>query len=77
MPVKEPRILDLRGLKCPMPVLKSRKAMRAMLPGEEIWVETTDPLAAIDIPNFCRTDGHRLVECKPGDGFQRFLIAKG
>jgi len=60
-----------------MPVLKSRKAMRALLPGEEIWVETTDPLAAIDIPNFCRTDGHLLVGSESGDGFQRFLIAKG
>jgi tRNA 2-thiouridine synthesizing protein A len=68
---------DLRGLKCPMPVLKTRKRMLALEPGERLWVRTSDPLAVIDIPNFCRESGHALIESeKAGDG-HRFLIERG
>ena len=69
-------VLDLRGLQCPLPVLKTQKAMRSMIAGDKVWVETTDPLAAIDIPNFCENDGHRLCTTEEGEGFQRFLIEK-
>ena len=44
------QILDLRGLKCPLPALKTRKALKALAPGARLVVECTDPLAAIDIP---------------------------
>jgi tRNA 2-thiouridine synthesizing protein A len=70
-------ILDLRGLKCPMPVLRTRKALRRMRPGSRVLVEATDPLSAIDIPNFCREDGHVLVEAREEDGVRRFLIERG
>jgi tRNA 2-thiouridine synthesizing protein A len=43
--------LNLRGLKCPLPALKTRKALRALAPGAVLVVECTDPLSAIDIPN--------------------------
>jgi tRNA 2-thiouridine synthesizing protein A len=43
--------LNLRGLKCPLPALKTRKALRGLSPGDVLVVECTDPLAAIDIPN--------------------------
>ncbi|WP_333630056.1 sulfurtransferase TusA family protein, partial [Agrobacterium cavarae] len=43
-------VFDLKGLKCPLPVLRSRKKLSAMLPNEDLVVETTDPLAVIDIP---------------------------
>lgn len=71
------QVLDLRGLNCPLPVLKTQKAMRSMVVGEQIWVESTDPLSAIDIPNFCSNDGHLLQETQEADGFQRYLIEKG
>jgi tRNA 2-thiouridine synthesizing protein A len=71
------RVLDLRGLKCPLPVLKARKAMAPMRAGARLWVETTDPLAAIDIPNFCRENGHRLVEMRQEKDYQRYLIERG
>jgi tRNA 2-thiouridine synthesizing protein A len=71
------KVLDLRGLKCPLPVLKTRKAMGPMRKGARLWVETTDPLAAIDIPNFCRENGHGLVEMRQCDGYQRYLIERG
>lgn len=48
-----------------------------MLPGSLVWVETTDPLAAVDIPNYCREDGHRLVSHEKKPDCQRFLIERG
>ena len=56
--------LDLRGLKCPLPVLKAIKAIRPLEDGAMISLRADDPLAAIDIPNFCREHGHRLIEQK-------------
>ena len=70
-------VLDFRGLICPLPVLKTRKAMQAMKKGAIVWVETTDPLTVIDIPNFCRENGHRLIEMAQGEGFLRFRIERG
>lgn len=70
-------VLDLRGLNCPLPVLKTQKAMRSMIVGEKVWVETTDPLSAIDIPNYCANDGHALIKVEECDDYQRYLIEKG
>ena len=69
-------ILDVRGLNCPLPVLKAKKALRDIEPGGYLWVETTDPLSAIDIPNFCKTDGHDLIKSEMVDDYQRYLIGK-
>lgn len=71
------KVLDLRGLKCPLPVLKTRKAMKEFVPGTQIWIETTDPLAVIDMPNYCKESGNRLLETVEGDSMMRFLIEKG
>lgn len=70
-------LYDLRGLKCPLPVLKTRRKMSSLPSGALIQVETTDPLAGIDIPHFCNEDGHELVEAKKTDTGHRFLIRKG
>lgn len=69
-------VYDLRGLKCPLPVLKTRKRMAGLPLGAFIWVETDDPMALIDIPHFCNESGHRLVEQRDMSGFHRFLIEK-
>ncbi len=63
--------LDLSGLKCPLPALKTRKALQRLSGGDRLTVICTDPLAAIDIPNLVRetgdvlegqlTEGSRLV----------------
>jgi tRNA 2-thiouridine synthesizing protein A len=71
------KFLDLKGLKCPLPVLKTRKAMRSMAPGARLRAATTDPLARIDLPNFCRENGHRLIDMRDGDSCLIFLIEKG
>jgi len=70
-------IYDLRGLNCPLPVLKTRKRLQSMRAGERLTIETTDPLAALDIPALCQEDGHRLVESTAIPGGHRFVIAKG
>ncbi|RST86734.1 response regulator SirA [Aquibium carbonis] len=68
---------DLRGLNCPLPVLKTRRRIAGLPAGARLWVETTDPLAVIDIPAFCHDDGHRLVTSESMAGGHRFLIERG
>jgi tRNA 2-thiouridine synthesizing protein A len=75
--VSELAVYDLKGLNCPLPVLKAKKRLAAMPAGGRLWLETTDPLAVIDIPAFCSDDGHRLVEMLALDGFHRFLVERG
>lgn len=48
-----------------------------MQSGARLKLETTDPLAVVDIPHFCREDGHQLVESAPSDGGHQFVIVKG
>ncbi len=71
-----PVLYDLRGLKCPLPVIKTRKKLAAMASGMLIRVDTTDPLAVIDMPHFCNEDGHELVETEKTESGHRFLIRK-
>lgn len=73
----EASVYDLRGLKCPLPVLKTRRRMVDLKPGDELIVETSDPLAGIDIPHFCNEDGHELLAQTRLDGGHRFHIRKG
>ena len=54
--------IDVRGLLCPLPVLKARKRLATMAPGECLRVLATDPAAAIDFPHYCRESGNELVE---------------
>lgn len=69
-------VLDLRGLNCPLPVLRTAKAMTGLAPGTRVVVEATDPMAAIDIPHFCRQKGHRLLSVERGEPVLRFTIEK-
>lgn len=70
-------IYDLKGLNCPLPVLKAKKRLAGMPAGARLWLETTDPLAVLDIPAFCNEDGHRLIETVARDGSHRFLVERG
>lgn len=69
--------LDLKGLKCPLPVLKTRKRLSGMAIGDTLTVETTDPLAGIDIPHFCQQEGHELVASERHADGHRFVIRRG
>lgn len=74
---QEPDIYDLRGLNCPLPVLRTRKRLQGMAPGTRLWVETSDPLAVIDMPAFCAESGHGLVSSETISGGHRFLLERG
>ena len=52
--------LDLTGLKCPLPALKTRKALKSLKPGDRLEVHCTDPLSVIDIPNLIRETGDKV-----------------
>lgn len=70
-------IYDLRGLKCPYPAIKTEKRLRDMPRGSTLTVETTDPLAVIDIPHLCNEKGHALLSSEKTDRGHRFVIRKG
>ena len=74
--VNEPLIIDVRGLKCPLPVLKTAKRMEPLPAGAGVIVLTTDPMAALDIPHFCREKGHRLVAQTETEDGLKFLLEK-
>jgi tRNA 2-thiouridine synthesizing protein A len=64
MVAENPKIttsLDLKGLKCPLPVLKARRAIKEMTPGQVLAVIVDDPAAELDFPHFCETTGHKLL----------------
>jgi tRNA 2-thiouridine synthesizing protein A len=67
---------DLRGLKCPLPVLRTRKALAGMRPGDILLVACTDPLAGIDIPNLLRETGDILEDTRNEARVMTFRIRK-
>jgi tRNA 2-thiouridine synthesizing protein A len=73
----DPVVLDTKGLKCPLPVLKARKALRDVPPGGLLRVLATDPGAVKDFEHFCRTTGSELVQQgEEEEGVLVFLIRK-
>ena len=69
-------ILDTRGLKCPLPVLRARKAMQSVAPGAVLRVLATDPGTVRDFEAFCAATGHELVAHGEADGEHTFRIRK-
>ncbi len=69
--------IDLRGLKCPLPALRTRKVLSRLKPGTALVVECTDPLAVLDIPNLVRETGDVLEENTRRDDVLIFRIRKG
>lgn len=70
-------LLDVRGLTCPLPVLKARKRLMALARGERLLVLATDPKAPDDFRTFCAEAGHTLLEAGEEGGAFRFLVARG
>lgn len=56
--------LDCEGLLCPLPVLKARKRLAAMVAGQVLCVRATDAMARIDLPHFCAEAGHDYLEAR-------------
>ena len=69
--------IDARGLICPLPVLRAAKMLRGMAQGAVLRVLADDPIAIIDIPNFCREAGHDLLSQSDEGAHQTYLIRRG
>ncbi len=67
-------LLDAKGLNCPLPILKAKKALKDVPTGEVLQVLSTDPGSMADFEAFCRTTGNELVESKSEGGIYTFLI---
>ena len=70
------RTLDLRHLKCPLPVLHARKALAGMAAGDMLLIDCTDPMALIDIPVLVRHSGDVLEAMETAGEVTRFRVRK-
>ena len=68
--------LDVRGLRCPLPVLKANKALRSLAPGETLEVLATDPAAEKDFSAFATETGHTLLVSEMQGEALRFVLRK-
>jgi tRNA 2-thiouridine synthesizing protein A len=69
-------VLNLRGLRCPQPVLQAKKALRGLPIGGKLVLECTDPLTVIDVPAFTNQTGHAMVAQKRDGTLYVFEIVK-
>jgi tRNA 2-thiouridine synthesizing protein A len=67
------KVLDAKGLHCPLPVLKARKALAG---GDCLTVHATDPASRIDFRHFCNVSGHELVDATEGEGVFTYVIRR-
>ena len=72
----EPEI-DLRGMNCPIPVLKTKKALREIKIGGTLRILATDPSTVNDFSMLCKTAGHELLDSNELDGVFKYVIKKG
>ena len=71
-----PETLDARDLKCPLPVLKARRALKSVAGGDTLIVLATDPGAPKDFEHFCATTGCELLESSETEGVYKFVLRK-
>ena len=76
-PAPKPAAVNMRGLKCPLPALKTRKLLSRMAAGELLVIECTDPLVSIDIPNLIRETGDTIEGSAKKGRVMTFRIRKG
>lgn len=75
--IKPNKTLDCKGMSCPMPLLKTKKAIDAINSGEILEVLGTDPGSKNDLPGWCKRAGHEFLGEVEDAGFIRFYIKKG
>ncbi|ASS91177.1 sulfurtransferase TusA family protein [Aeribacillus pallidus] len=71
------KVLDAKGLSCPMPVVKTKKAMDELTSGQVLEVQTTDKGAKSDLPAWAQASGHKVIDIKEENGILTFWIEKG
>ncbi|MDA8381691.1 MAG: sulfurtransferase TusA family protein [Betaproteobacteria bacterium] len=76
MDMESHQMLDARGLNCPLPILRTRKALNAMRSGDTLKVVATDPGALKDMVAFCSQTGNALLSSHQVSGDFEFLIRK-
>lgn len=75
--IKPDKVLDAKELKCPLPLLKTKKVIEKMGTGQILEVLGTDPGSKIDLPGWCARAGHNYLGVKEERGLLRFYIKKG
>lgn len=70
------QVLDAKGLNCPLPILRAKKALKTMESGKTLEVHSTDPGSVADFAAFCRTTGNELLEQNETGGVWTYLIRK-
>ena len=70
------QVLDAKGLNCPLPILRAKKALKDMATGQTLEIVATDPGAVKDFEAFCRTTGNELVSSNEGGGTDTFVIKR-
>lgn len=70
------QVLDAKGLNCPLPILKAKKALKGVAVNETLEVFATDPGSVADFDAFCRATGNELVESTQDGSVYRFLIKR-
>ncbi len=69
-------ILDLRGLKCPLPALLAKKTLARLGSGAALTVLADDPMSVVDIPHMCHSEGHAVDGVASRDGYSEFRLRK-
>lgn len=67
-------VLDAKGLNCPLPILKAKKALKDVPSGGTLEIQATDPGSVADFEAFCRSTGNQLLESSSDNGVYKFLI---
>ena len=70
------QLLDAKGLTCPLPILRAKKALKDMTTGSTLQILATDPGAVKDFEAFCRVTGNELLESKVEGSVYQFLIKR-
>ncbi len=74
--IKTDQVLDAKGLSCPLPILKTKKAVEAMKKGQVLKVETTDPGSKNDMSSWAKRTGNEILKVDEGPGVFTFYIKK-
>ncbi|NQU59474.1 MAG: sulfurtransferase TusA family protein [Rhodospirillales bacterium] len=69
--------LDTKGMNCPLPILKAKKAIKDLADGETLQVLSTDPGSVKDFEAFCRSTGNSLLDSSEAEGVFTYMIKKG
>ena len=76
MPDMSETLLDVKGLSCPLPVLRANRTLRGLAPGDRLRVLATDRAAVADFQAYCRETGHALLAWSEEGGVLSFLIRR-